>query len=53
MENKYPIILSFDVGIIHLSYCLLTKKLDLNNNLNWHIIEWNNIFTKTKTDCNQ
>jgi hypothetical protein len=43
MESKYPIILSFDVGIVHLSYCLLTKKLDLNNNLNWHIIEWNNI----------
>ena len=36
--NK-SIILSFDVGIKHLSYCLLTK----NSDNNWNIIEWNNI----------
>lgn len=47
MENN-PIILSFDVGIIHLSYCLLTKKL-INNKLDWSIIEWNNI-NLTKND---
>jgi hypothetical protein len=35
-----PIILSFDVGIVNLSYCLLTKHV---NSINWHIIEWNNI----------
>ena len=32
------IILSFDVGIIHLAYCLFTKKDN-----KWVIIEWNNI----------
>jgi hypothetical protein len=26
-DIKYPVILSFDVGVIHLSYCLMTKKL--------------------------
>ena len=31
-------ILSFDVGIIHLAYCLFTKKDN-----NWFIIDWNNI----------
>ena len=36
--NNEPIILSFDVGIINLSYCLLTKKDN-----KWEIIEWNNI----------
>ena len=44
---KYPVILSFDVGVIHLSYCLLTKKQFTNKDgttqLNWHIIDWNNI----------
>jgi hypothetical protein len=33
-----PVILSFDVGIIHLAYCLFTKE-----NNNWKIIDWNNI----------
>lgn len=33
------LILSFDVGIIHLSYCLLQK----DNNNQWEILEWNNI----------
>lgn len=32
------IILSFDVGIVHLAYCLFTKE-----NNNWKIIEWGNI----------
>ena len=41
-EEKYPIILSFDVGVIHLSYCLLTKKR-VNGKLDWHIIDWANI----------
>jgi len=39
---KYPLILSFDVGVIHLSYCLLTKKV-INGKLDWHIVAWNNI----------
>lgn len=43
----YPIILSFDVGVIHLSYCLLTKKEFQNPDgsvrLDWDIIDWNNI----------
>lgn len=33
-----PIVLSFDVGIIHLAYCLFTKQ-----NNQWIILEWNNI----------
>ena len=32
------IILSFDVGIVHLAYCLFTKE-----NGNWKILEWGNI----------
>lgn len=36
---SYPIILSFDVGVINLSYCLLTKKL-FNNKLDWEILDW-------------
>ena len=48
IENQdYPIILSFDVGVIHLSYCLLTKKKYTNSNNiicdNWDILDWNNI----------
>ena len=35
MENN-PIILSFDVGIINLAYCLFTKE-----NNKWKIIDWN------------
>ena len=42
-SNKYPLILSFDVGIVHLSYCLLTKNIFSDNKLDWDIIEWNNI----------
>jgi hypothetical protein len=45
--TKFPVILSFDVGVIHLSYCLLTKKIyNLPNGQtreDWDIIDWNNI----------
>ena len=59
MSQEFPIILSFDVGIIHLSYCLLTKKefskTDGTKYIDWHIIDWNNIdLTKRvdeKCDC--
>lgn len=41
------LILSFDVGVIHLSYCLMTKKeftkADGTKYMDWHIIDWNNI----------
>jgi hypothetical protein len=41
------IILSFDVGVIHLSYCMMTKKLftkaDGTTYMDWYIIDWNNI----------
>ena len=47
-EEYYPIVLSFDVGLIHLSYCLLKQKKYYNktNNvskLDWEILDWNNI----------
>jgi hypothetical protein len=46
-DTKYPIILSFDVGVIHLSYCLLTQteyvQLDGSIIINWCILDWNNI----------
>ncbi len=41
-SKKFPVILSFDVGVIHLSYCLLTKK-EIANKIDWFIIDWNNI----------
>ena len=45
--KTFPIILSFDVGVIHLSYCLLTKKefikSDGSTKFDWDIIDWNNI----------
>lgn len=47
MSHKFPIVLSFDVGVIHLSYCLLTKKEIINSDgtkkIDWEIIDWNNI----------
>ena len=58
MSQKFPIILSFDVGVIHLSYCLLTKKeftkADGSKYLDWCIIDWNNIdLTKRDNEkCN-
>ena len=47
VTEKYPVILSFDVGVIHLAYCLITKKeftkSDGTTRLDWHILDWNNI----------
>ena len=37
------IILSFDVGLINLSYCILTKKKFNDDIEKWEIIEWNMI----------
>ena len=41
---SYPIILSFDVGVINLSYCLLTKKEFTKESgekyINFFIIDW-------------
>jgi hypothetical protein len=40
------IVLSFDVGVIHMAYCLLKKdKFMINDKevLTWSILEWNNI----------
>lgn len=46
-SKNNPIILSFDVGVIHLAYCLMTKKefikSDGTKKLDWHILDWNNI----------
>ena len=39
-----PIILSFDVGVFNLSYCILTYTN------NWEIIEWDNIDLTNKTN---
>ena len=53
-DIKYPVILSFDVGVIHLSYCLLTQKKyeksDGTSYIDWYIIDWNNI-DLTNRDC--
>ncbi len=47
VSKPFPVILSFDVGVIHLSYCLLTKKefvkADGSKKIDWYIIDWNNI----------
>jgi hypothetical protein len=59
MSNN-PVILSFDVGVIHLAYCLLTKKQFTNPKDNsvyydWVILDWNNIDLtnrdEQKCDC--
>ena len=46
-SDKFPIILSFDVGLIHLAYCLMTKKEFVNSDgtkkIDWDILDWNNI----------
>ena len=42
MTDIYPIVLSFDVGLIHLSYCLLKKK-NYDKKTDWEILDWNNI----------
>lgn len=45
--SDYPVILSFDVGVIHLAYCLLSKKeftkADGTKYIDWYILDWNNI----------
>lgn len=47
MSDEFPVILSFDVGVIHLSYCLLSKKKFIKSDgskiIDWDIIDWNNI----------
>ena len=47
-------ILSFDVGIINLSYCVLTKDNFINDNNeeyeNWSILEWSNIDLTNRTN---
>lgn len=55
--NNYPVVLSFDVGVIHLSYCLMTQKpfVDASGNKkeqssNWHILDWNNIDLMNRDD---
>lgn len=54
MSQQFPVILSFDVGVIHLSYCLLTKKeftkSDGTKYLDWFIIDWNNIDLTKRDD---
>ncbi len=54
-EEKFPVILSFDVGVIHLSYCLLTQKKFTNPNgatsVNWDILDWNNIDLTNRDEC--
>ena len=46
-EENFPVVLSFDVGVIHLSYCLLTKKKYIKPDgtlfEDWEILDWNNI----------
>ena len=46
-EENFPVVLSFDVGVINLSYCLLTQKKyikpDGTTYVDWQILDWNNI----------
>jgi hypothetical protein len=57
-KTNYPIILSFDVGIINLAYCILTKKEFINKNnekyIDWFIIDWNiiNLMDNEHKCCN-
>ena len=46
---KQPIVLSFDVGVINLSYCLLTKK-QFGDKLNWDITDWGIIDMTNRKD---
>ena len=54
MTQEFPVILSFDVGVVHLSYCLLTKKefikQDGTKYIDWFIIDWNNIDLTKRDD---
>ena len=47
--SKLPIVLSFDVGVIYLSYCLMTKK-QFGDKLNWDIIDWGIIDMTNRKD---
>ncbi len=55
MDENYPVVLSFDVGVIHLSYCLLTQKKFINadgsTSINWFILDWNNIDLTNRDEC--
>lgn len=57
LENNInlPIVLSFDVGVIHLAYCLLTQKETSQKTLEWSILDWGNIDLtnrdEQKCDC--
>lgn len=46
-DNNFPVVLSFDVGVINLSYCLLTQKqyikTDGTTYIDWQILDWDNI----------
>ena len=46
-EENFPVVLSFDVGVINLSYCLLTQKKYIKSDgtpyIDWYILDWNNI----------
>ena len=52
--SKYPTILSFDVGVIHLAYCLMTKKEFTKKTgekyIDWDILEWGNIDLTNRDD---
>jgi len=54
-EENFPVVLSFDVGVIHLSYCLLSKKKftkpDGSSYVDWNIIDWNNIDLTNRDEC--
>lgn len=56
MTEKFPIILSFDVGVIHLAYCLMTKKEfikpDGSKKIDWDILDWNNIDLTNRSEQN-
>lgn len=46
LNNSNDTVLSFDVGVVHLAYCLLKKdyfKIDNKEVFTWSIIDWNNI----------
>jgi len=45
-NNTSNVVLSFDVGVVHMAYCLMKKDYFIINGtptLTWSIIEWNNI----------
>ena len=49
------LVLSFDVGVVHLAYCLLLRENRIVNNENklvWNIVEWNNIDLTDRSEQN-